>query len=311
MDPYIGIDISKDTFDVHVLSTSQDRRFDYNDQGMEDCANWLLAEKAHLIVMENTGGYEKALASFLMTRGIVVAVVNPRRIRDFARAKGQLAKTDKLDAKIIAQYASLFEPPPQKDVDELSLKIRDLIARRDQLVHMRTQEKNRKDHYKDKVISKSISNIIEAIDNEIEKVDKLVSDHIDNSPTLKEKKKLYKTVPGVGDVTAALLVSELPELGTLDRRKIAALTGLAPINRDSGKMRGRSTTGGGRKGVRRAIYMPILSSIQYNPVLRSYYQRLIKNGKAPKVAIVACMRKFLSILNAMAAHNEPWSPNFA
>jgi len=311
VDTYTGIDISKDSFDVHVLSTGQDRHFDYNDQGMEKCANWLLSEKTTLVAMEATGGYEKRLAAVLMAKGLAVSCLNPRRIRDFARAKGQLAKTDKLDARIIAMFAAMFEPPPKEAIDELSIKIRELTARRQQLVSMRVQECNRREHATEKVIAKSIAVIIDAIDNEIEKVESLIKDHIDQSPPLKEKQELLQTMPGIGKTASGFLISELPELGLLDRRKIVALVGLAPINRDSGKLKGKRTTGGGRKSVRKALYMPTLSAIKYNPVIRDHYQRLLKNGKNKMVAIVACMRKMIVILNAMAAHNQPWSPNFA
>lgn len=311
VDSYIGIDISKESFDVHALSSGQDRHFQYNDKGMAECAEWLLAEKASLVVMESTGGYEKRLAAALAAQGLAISVINPRRIRDFAKAKGQLAKTDKLDARIIAMFAATFDPPPQKAVDELTDKIRELIARRQQLVAMRTQEKNRREHASAKVVALSISTIIDTIDKEIEKVESLINDHIDQSPTLQEKKALLQTMPGIGKTTAEFLVSELPELGQLDRRQLASLTGLAPMNRDSGKYRGKRMTGGGRGSVRKAIFFPTLTATRHNPVIKDYYRRLRKNGKKKMVAIVASMRKMLSILNAMAANNQPWSPNFA
>jgi transposase len=267
--------------------------------------------KPPLIVLEATGGYERRLVSELVAADLPVRVVNPKRIRDFARAKGKLAKTDKLDARVIAQYAAMFQPPAQAPVDEISLKIKELVARRRQLLSMRTQEANRREHASDKDIAHSISTVMKAFDKELENIEAKITDYIDQSPNLKQKSDLLQTMPGIGQTTAFALVSLLPELGRLNRRQIAALVGLAPINRDSGIFRGKRMTSGGRREVRTRLYMPTLVATQHNPVIRDYYQRLLKKGKPRLVAVVACMRKIFVILNAMIAKNQPWTQNYA
>lgn len=311
MDSYIGIDISKNFFDVHVTSPETDRHFEYTEPGLTECVHWLLSLKPLLIVLEATGGYERRLVSELMAVDLPVRVANPKRIRDLARAKGKLAKTDKLDARIIAQYAAMFQPPPQAPMDPISLKIKDLVARRKQLLAMRTQEENRKEHAQDKDIARSISTVIKTFDMELKKIEDTLTHLIDQSPNLKQKADLLQTMPGIGQTTAMALIGDLPELGSLNRRQIAALVGLAPINRDSGTFRGKRMTSGGRRGVRTRLYMPTLVAIQHNPVIRAYYQRLLKNGKSKIVAVVASMRKILITLNAMVAKNQPWTENYA
>jgi len=311
MDSYTGIDISKDSFDVHVVAPETDRHFEYTEPGIQECVQWLLSLKPPLIVMEATGGYERRLVSELMAADLPVRVANPKRIRDFARAKGKLAKTDKLDARIIAQYAAMFQPPPQAPMDEISLKIKDLVARRRQLMAMRTQEENRKEHALDKDIARSISTVIKAFNKELKKIEDTITHLIDQAPDLKKKADLLQTMPGIGRTTAMALISYLPELGRLDRRQLAALVGVAPINRDSGIFRGKRMTSGGRREIRTRLYMPTLVATQHNPVISAYYQRLLKKGKPPLVAVVACMRKMFVILNAMIAKNQPWNPNYA
>ena len=308
---YIGIDVSKKSFDVHETSSSQDRSFDYTDEGLKESIDWMLSIKPVLILLESTGGYELELVSELWAKGLPVKVINPRRIRDFARATGKLAKTDRLDARVIAEYAATFKPLPQEKVDDLALKMKALTARRQQLVSMRTQESNRKEHARDKDIKQSIDTIIRTINLEIDKVEKQIQSHIKKTPKLKQKSDLLQSVPGVGKKTTMMLLSELPELGQLNRRQIASLVGLAPINRDSGQLRGKRMTGGGRRKIRRQLYMPTLAATRHNPIIRPYYQRLLSSGKLKKVAIVAAMRKLLVILNAMLAKEEPWQPNYA
>ncbi len=235
-----------------------------------------------------------------------VAVVNPKRTRDFARAAGQLAKTDKLDAQMIARYAAVMKPPVQIEIDKISRIIKALVARRRQLIRMRTSEKNRIEHALEKAIARSIKIIVKTIDREIEKVDKQLQDYIDNEPRLKQKETVIKSAPGIGEITAKVLLCELPELGRLNRRKIASLVGLAPMNRDSGQFRGKRITGAGRCEIRMQLYMPTLVAIQHNPVIKEFYQRLIANGKTKMVAIVASMRKLLVIINTMVKKNEVW-----
>ena len=310
MENTIGIDVSKAKLDVHVLNEKRDIQFENSAAGIKECVNVCQKVKPELIVMEATGGYEYLTAAKLSIEGLPIAVVNPRRVRDYARAIGMTAKTDKIDAKVIALFAANCQPIPQGRIDDNSRKLKALTARRQQLLDMRVAENNRTEHSIDKEICRSIKMVIKTIDREIEKVDRQIQDHIDNMPQLKRKTEKLSSVPGIGDTTAAMLVSELPELGTFNRRQIAALVGVAPINRDSGTFRGKRMTGGGRKNVRNRLFMPTLVAIRHNPVLKIYYQRLVdKKGKAKMVAIIAAMRKLLCIMNAMLKNNQVWKPN--
>lgn len=308
MEAYTGIDVSKDSFDVHVLSLAEDRKFNYDEQGLKACVKWLLEVKPPLIVMEASGGYEKPLTARLMEEGLPVKILNPKRIRDFARAMGRMAKTDKIDAAVIAGYAGTFQPPPQEAFDKHISKLKVLVARRRQLMDMHTKETNRQKQTLDKDVAKSIAIVINAIEKELKKIEDQIDKIINSTPDLKKKSDLLQSMPGIGKITARALLSDLPELGKLDRRQIASLVGLAPINRDSGKYRGKRMIGGGRATVRKHLYMPTIVTVRYNPVIRAYYQRLLKNGKSKMVALVAAMRKVLVTLNAMIANNQPWNP---
>jgi len=307
MEKYIGIDISKHTFDVHYFADNRDQRFDYTEEDIRQFADQLCKLSPILIVMEATGGYEIPLASELHAVGLPVAVVNAKRIRNFAKAAGQLAKTDKLDARIIAQYAAAMKPPPQTPIDEMANTIKNLNTRRRQLVAMRTSEKNRKEHALDKCIARSIDAVIKAIEREIDTVEKQISKHIDQTPQLQRKKEVIQSFKGIGEKTTPALLGALPELGELNRRKIALLVGIAPINCDSGQLRGKRITGGGRVEIRNQLYMPTLVAIQHNPVIRDFYERLIKAGKPKMTAVIASMRKILVILNTMVKNDELWS----
>ena len=310
MENTIGIDISKAKLDVHVLHGEKDVQFENTADGIKECVTLCQKVRPDLIVMEATGGYEYLATAMLSAARLPVAVVNPRRIRDFAKAVGQMAKTDKIDARVIALYASNCEPMPQDQIDNNSRKLKALTARRHQLLDMRTAENNRKEHAVDKEIARSIDIIIKTINKELQKVERQINEHIDNMPQLKQKTETLKSIPGIGDTTAAMLVSELPELGTFNRRQIAALVGVAPINRDSGTFRGKRMTGGGRKHVRNRLFMPTLVAVQHNPVLKNYYHRLVeREGKMKMVAIVAAMRKLLCIMNTMLKNNQYWQPN--
>jgi transposase len=294
---------------VHVLNEKKDIQFENSAAGVKECISLCLKVKPGIIVMEATGGYEYLTAAKLSVQGLPIAVVNPRRIRDFARAIGMTAKTDKIDAKVIALYAANCQPIPQGRIDDNSRKLKALTARRQQLLDMRIAENNRIEHSIDKEICRSIEIVIKTINKEIEKVDRQIQDRIDNMPQLRQKTEKLSSVPGIGDTTAAMLVSELPELGTFNRRQIAALVGVAPINRDSGTFRGKRMTGGGRRSVRNRLFMPTLVAIRYNPALRRYYQRLVYDeGKTKMVAIIAAMRKLLCIMNAMLKNNQAWKP---
>ena len=308
MKTYLGIDVAKRFFDLYDSTEEKHQRFDNNRQGIAACVQDLKNRQPTLIVMENTGGYEMDLAVALYDAELPVAVVNPKRIRDFARATGRLAKTDKIDARIIAQYAATLQPPAQGVWDAHARAIKALVARRHQLVGMRTAEKNRLEHVGDRAIARSIAAVIKTIERELTKVEQNLHDQITRTPELQQKTDQLKSVPGIGDTTAMMLVAEVPELGCLNRRQIAALIGVAPINRDSGTFRGKRMTGGGRRGVRARLYMPTLVAIQFNPVIREFYQRLVDTGKSKMTAVVAAMRKLLTILNTMLAKNQSWRP---
>jgi len=306
----IGIDVAKKSFDLHALKDKRDMKLTNDQQGIEVCIEVAEEVRPELIVMEATGGYEALLAASLQARGFAVAVVNPRRARAFAIATGRLAKTDKLDARDLAWYGAVLEPRESERIDENARKLRDLVARRHQLIQVRTAEGNRMEHACDKEISKSINAVIATVDRQVAKIDKKIKDHIDSQPELREKADRLKDVPGIGDTTAHLLVTELPELGRCTRRQIAALVGVAPINRDSGKFRGKRMTGGGRRRLRARLFMPTLSAVKHNPVIRTYYRKLVDlKGKSKKVALIAAMRKLLTITNQMIKTGQAWQDN--
>jgi transposase len=311
MGDHVGVDIAKASFDAVHHEKGEYRSFENNEQGIENCITWLLEIKPSLVLMESTGGYEIPLATELWSNSIPVLTINPRRIRDFAKSLGQMAKTDKIDAAMIARYAATFQPAPQDMADQVTQEIKSLAGRRRQLVEMRTQEKNRREHARRKGIAKSIAATIAFLDKEIAKIDAQIRNEIDGDPGLKAKSKLLQSMPGIGKQTAMLLLCQMPELGACSRREIASLVGLAPINRDSGMYRGKRMIGGGRKHVRHLLYMPTLVAIRRNALIRAYYLRLLQAGKEKMVAVTACTRKILTILNAMVKNQTAWNQNVA
>lgn len=311
MNTAIGIDVSKKFFDVAVSSKPGAVRYDNKPAGMRAAFRAFKALKPELLVMEATGGYERKLADFLRKKGLPVAVVNPRRVRDFARACGRMAKTDRIDAGILAQYAVALEPEPQDAVAPEAAQLKELTARRRQLIDMRTAEKNRMDHAESRCIKDSLKKIIRTFNIEISRLDKAISVIVENSEVLAEKAERLKSVPGIGDVSAHALLTEFPELGTCNRRQAAALLGVAPINRDSGMFRGKRMTGGGRRNLRKQLYMPTLSAIRHNPAIKNFYQHLLDAGKPRLTAVVAAMHKLIIILNSMLKNNSDWNPGFA
>ena len=302
----IGIDISKKTFDVHFTADGSDRRFEYDSENIEKAVAMFLDAGADLIVMEATGGYETELASRLQEAGLPVSVVNPKRVGDFAKAIGRTAKTDRIDARVIAMFGATLEPPPSAIVDETSRKIKALTARKRPLKEIRTAEKNHAEHGRDEVVEQSILAVVSVIDAQIRQIEEQIRILIDSSPELKQKSEIVQSFKGIGENTSNGLISALPELGQLNRREIASLAGTAPVNRDSGQFRGKRMTGGGRREIRTLLYMPTLVAIQHNPVIRDFYKRLVDAGKAKMVAVVACMRKILVILNSMVKNNKKW-----
>jgi len=306
---YIGIDVSKAHLDVAIEDASPER-FENTSSGIKSLIKRLQAEGDCFVVMEATGGLQFPLAVALSEAGLLAAVVNPRQVRDFARAMGYLAKTDAIDACVIQQFAARIKPEPRPLRDEETRELSDLVTRREQLITMLTAEKNRL-QTATKRVRKDIKAHIKWLEKRLSDVDDDLRRAIKASPLWRAKDNLLQSVPGVGPTSSAKLISSLPELGQLNRRQIAALVGLAPFNRDSGAFRGRRSIWGGRAQVRSVLYMAALSATKYNPVIRAFYQRLLENGKRKKVALTACMRKLLTILNTMVKNETHWqiTPN--
>ena len=303
---FVGIDVSKAQLDVAMRP---DGRFSvvHNESGMAELVTQLQAIRPTLIVLEATGGMELPLTSALALAGLPVVVINPRQVRDFAKATGQLAKTDAIDAQVLAHFAEVIRPEPRPLPDEQTHALAALVARRQQLIEMLTAEKNRLASARTSV-RKNLRAHIAWLERALRQADTDLADTIRQSPVWREKDELLRSVPGIGPVLTSTLLANLPELGTLTHKQIAALVGVAPLNRDSGTLRGRRTVWGGRAHVRTALYMGAIVAARFNPVIRAFYQRLCAAGKAKKVALVACMRKLLTILNAMLKHRTPWSP---
>jgi transposase len=311
MKTYVGIDVAKAHVDLYDNRTSQHVRFANNRTGINKCVKRLVSLSPQVIVVESTGGYELDVVVALDEARLPVVVVNPRQVREFARAVGRLAKTDRIDAQVLAQFAAAMQPRPRPLPDHRSRQMKALVARRRQLVKMRTAENNRREHSRDKTITGSINAIIRTIDRELQKVQRQLADPVNQQPELQQKLQALLSVPGIGRTTATMLVTEVPELGQVNRRQIAALIGVAPINRDSGSFRGKRMTGGGRQTVRTRLYMPTVVACNHNPVLKLFYQRLQHNGKTKMTALVAAMRKLLTMINAMLAKGESWNPKLA
>ena len=307
----VGIDISKLSFDLAVGSSRTVETFEYTPTGMKKAFRKIRNAAPDLVAMESTGGYENRLAQFLQKQKFNVAVVNPRRIRAFAQSLGLLAKTDRIDANLIARYAALVQPRHMRNITPESLELKALAARRRQLIDMRTAEKNRMEHADDKLVARSLKTIIKALDKNVESIEEAIRSIVQRDESLSEKVRCLMTVPGIGSLTAHCLMVDLPELGEYNRREIAALVGVAPFNRDSGAFKGKRMTGGGRRQVRTQLYMPTLSAIQHNPVIRAFNQRHIDMGKGKMTTVIACMRKLLVIMNTMLKNGEEWKPKFA
>jgi transposase len=301
-----GIDVSKDRLDVDFSESRTAFSTDNDPGGHTHIVQRLKNTGVSRIVVEATGGYERALVAELAAAGLPVVVVNPRQVRDFAKATGRLAKTDAIDAKVLALFAVAIQPPLRPVDDAQTLVFAELLTRRRQLVQMRVAESNRLAQARDRRVRKSIEGIIKLLERQIASLDDEIDQHIQRSPIWKEKEDLLTGVTGIGPTTARTLLAELPELGTASRQQIAALVGLAPFNRDSGKFRGQRTITGGRAPVRSVLYMATLTATSRNAVIRAHYQHLLARGKRKKVALVACMRKFLTILNAMLREKKPW-----
>jgi transposase len=303
---FVGIDVSKVRLDVHVRPSGQTFAVGRHGQALEQLVDDLRILAPALIVLEATGGFEIVVAAALAGAALPIAVVNPRQIRDFARATGRLAKTDALDAQVIALFAERIRPEPRPVANADRQTLAELVARRRQVVEMIGMETNRLHQARNPRVQRMLKATLKTLKVQLAELDRDIDDTIKRSPVWRAADDLLTSVPGVGDVTAHTLIADLPELGLLDRRRIAALVGVAPVNRDSGQMRGKRTIAGGRADVRHALYMATLSATRWNPVISQHYRNLVKRGRPKKVALVACMRRLLGILNAIIRTKTSW-----
>jgi transposase len=305
---YVGIDISKAFLDVYILPSKKIYQFENNQKGFQKLVKEIATYPEVLVVMESTGGYEKKLTKALAEKKYPFAIVNPRQIRDFAKALGQLAKTDKVDACVIAMFAEKIQPRTSTIYEENQHNLAEQQGRRRQLVDMISAEKNRLDK-SSKTITKSIKRILSALEKELDAINKELEKCIEADDEAKSNSQLLTSITGVGKVVSTGLIAYLPELGKLTAKQISALVGVAPFNRDSGTMRGKRTVWGGRASVRCVLYMATLVAIRHNAQIKRFYNRLCNAGKLKKVAIIACMRKLLVIMNAMIKNQQPWQFN--
>lgn len=303
---FVGIDVHKDTLEVCVDSREEHWECSNDAGGIEALLTTLQGLAPELIVVEASGGYERRLVTEGYAAGLPIVVVNPTRVRRLAEALGIIAKTDAIDGYVIARFAAIIRPTVREPKNAEQQQLNALVTRRHQLLEIRTAEKNRLSTCPE-LMRTDIKEHLAWLDSRIEQLEDEVNDMLTNNPSWRELTALVSTVPGIGKVTAATLIAELPELGTLNRQKIAALAGLAPYNRDSGPRKKTRRIFGGRASVRRVLYMAALSAARHNPIIRRFYQHLLERGKKKKVALTACMRKLLVIVNAMVRKQEPWS----
>lgn len=311
IESFVGIDVAKNTLDLRLEPVGESLHVAYDDPGIAEIRKRLLALAPTLIVMEATGGLETRLACELTACGLPVAVINPRQARDFAKATGQLAKTDRVDATVLAHFARAIRPAVRvlKDADTRDLD--DLVTRRRQLIAMRVQETLRLGTAESKALQKNLKKHIVWLDKQIANLDDDLTKRLRTSDAWRTKDDLLQGIPGVGAVTSVTLLAKCPELGQLNRREIAKLSGVAPLANDSGKHRGKRFVWGGRADVRAVLYMAAVSAIRCNPAIKAFAERLKQAGKPAKVVIVACMRKLLTIMNAMVKNNAPWTTKTA
>jgi len=308
---FVGIDVAKDQLDVALLPTGKKFPVPRNRQGYQQLLAQLPAPGTCLIVLEATGGYEREVVAELLSQGHHVSVVNPRQVRDYARALGILAKTDEIDARVLARFGEQVQPRCLLGSAPELAELQQLVDRRRQLIDLRTAETNRLEQSTSKTASKSIQQVLNVLKKQIEHFEAEIARLVESNDDWKRKAEVLLSVPGVGDTTAAALIADLPELGQLNRCQIAALVGLAPFNHDSGKLKGQRAIWGGRSAIRSSLYMAALSAMRCNPVLKSFSQRLTAKGKKFKVRITACMRKLLVILNTLVKNNAHWCPKTA
>ncbi len=302
----VGIDVSKENLDTDFAPNRGPFRLPNTPAGHAAIVERLAAMEIRVIVIEATGGYERAVVAELMVAGMPVVVVNPRQVRDFARAQGRLAKTDRLDAAVLADFGLAIQPPQRPFPDAETRQMREKLARRRQLVQMVTAESNRLEHVTNPAVRRSIESVLKLLRKQLQQIEDDLDQTIRRSSAWQEKAELVRSVPGIGPQVSRTLLIQLPELGQCSRQQIAALVGVAPLNRDSGKLRGRRAIGGGRPEVRASLYMATLAATRFNPKIRKHYQHLLEAGKCKKLALTACMRKLLTILNAMIRDKKTW-----
>ena len=307
---FVGIDVSKATLDGAIRPSNEIWQTSNDEAGITELVTRLQSQTINLIVIEATGGWEVPVVSALVAAGLPVAVVNPRQVRDFAKSLGRLAKTDRLDAQVLAHFADAVRPESRQLPDAQTRQLHALLTRRRQLIEMLVAEKNRRALIHPDFLS-DLKAHLAFLEQHLDELDQQLRRLLQDSPCWREQDDLLQSVPGVGAVTAATLLAELPELGQLNRKKIAALVGVAPFHRDSGVYRGKRTIWGGRGSVRAILYMAALSAKRFNPVIKQFYERLTQAGKPAKVALTACMRKLLTILNAMMQSRTSWQPILA
>jgi transposase len=303
---FVGIDVARDRLDVHLLPSGETFALPHDEAGLLRLGSLLAGRSPVLVVLEATGGYEVGLVADLASAGMPVAVVNPRQIRDFARAMGRLAKTDRVDAGVIALFAERIRPSPRKLPDADARALGALVARRRQVVEMIVMEGNRRRCCHHLAVGQTIDATLAVLRAQLGGLDGDIEALVRASPIWRATEELLTSVPGIGGTTARTLIAELPELGSLDRRQLAALVGVAPVNRDSGQFRGHRAIAGGRTALRNALFMATLVAVRWNPTLKAHYQALVGRGRPKKVALIACVRRLLGILNAIVRTRTPW-----
>ncbi len=306
---YVGIDIGKASLDVAKYQDRKVKRWDNDAAGVTELGEMIEELAPELVVVEASGGYERKIVAEMHVRGIAVVVANPTRVRAYATAAGKLAKTDKIDAKMIAEYAAVMKPRPQEQKSEKQADLEALVTRRQQLVGMLSQEKTRL-HTTAEIMHTRVEDHIVWLQDELDEVEKEITALINSEEVWRAKVDLLSNVKGVGKVMVMTLLAKMPELGDVNRQQIAALAGLAPYNKDSGRYRGKRRIFGGRADVRQVLYMATLSATRSNPKIKEFYERLVAAGKPKKVALTAAMRKLLTILNAIIRTGKPWQPDF-
>jgi len=305
---FIGIDVAKDTFHVASCPPAINLSMPNSPTGIHNLLKALKVHRIALIVLEATGGYERSIVAELLQADLKVVVASPRQVRDFARGIGEFAKTDPIDARVLARFAQVVQPKPKPQPSPQMNELSDLVRRRSQLVDLRTQELNRSKTIRHPQVRRSVQKMLKTLDRQIAQLDQVIQQHIETDDTFRQKDKILQSVKSIGPQTSAILLSQLPELGQLNRQQIAALVGVAPYDFRSGRYAGKAHIRGGRKDIRCALYMSVLSAMRFNPVIHRFARRLSAKGKLPKVVSMACIRKLLTILNTMVRNETLWCP---